>query len=1407
MRYAPPMASTVVRAAFAFACALPFALAVTAAPAQSQQETTAAIFDSPTAQTLLEDARSQAAANPAESARLLRRLLDDYGDRLVRSGGPADDLHRAAALEAEDFLRANPAVLARFRDFESRGAERMLAEEGPEATARRRRLTPSGLVATLALAEAALRSGGSDAAIDLVDRIAGHPDLKGEELLAATAIRAIARRDLGLAVEADRAALAALAEDPSLAGRGPQVAAALAALDRTAERRARSLATSPLGRGSGSAAPEGSWREIWSLELDETAFRRIFAGAVGLMNPKNVERARQDANWMTAAPTVVGNTIFLHEGFRVRALDADSRSELWSRELGVAGVEREFGSIGDLGAIAYDRGVVFLYEGHAFPNARTGSGRVWSLDAATGRTLWVTAVGRLDGGREELNGLFPVGSPEVFGDTVVVLARKPTQRLEQVDWVVGLDRSSGSVRWALSLAGTAGTRAIGGRRQAGVVRDGAYLVISTPLGVIARLRGADGQMRWLRRFPVPLRDPRFPSEPWEMGGGVAIGDRVISIAPDEFEIVALDRATGSLLETRAIGPGTQWESPRYLLSASLSDGTPLVLGIGSDIVAFDARDLSKRLWRLSERAREAGLERAQTDNRSGIRGRVSIAGERALVPGVGDLLVLDLASGRVGARIEVGHPGNAVLLDDRIVIAGDDVLKVLMPPDRAESILRARLAASPDDPSAALALVDLTLATGRPNLSLESARALEAAVARGFGDARLRQDAVDRLVDIANRHPEFGDDCYAIATRLSTALPALRVRVEIARGDFLLGSGRAPEAIACWRALSCDPELGAQLVERGRMVRAVRGEALARLARYASRDTELAALLERDAEAAVAALGGRAATPVQLAKAALAHPRTMAGARAAIDAVAGGARPELIHAALMDALVPPARVEVVDSLADAAARAASVVGGAQAERATRRRIAELLVASGIEREELRRLPGAFADLGREPLDGIDIPGRLVRTEIDAPEGASPSLLLAVQAGALARLGLEDLRPAWSLRLDDRDPLVVWSADRIVVWQSVAAIGESMLVLDPATGVPTRPAVRVADLWEAAKLIAPDQPGAQFAPDGGSFQPARIRPLCDGRSVHLVRANGDLARIGLDSPDAAPQLVRRALGVVFVSTLENGMLAIGGRDGSRDDPRSTVRVLDAVTLEERARFETRSATDVRWIRTTPLGEIYVGTVGGVEGWILSPDGGARPFLASADPECVQTSGPAIPLGGSLVVRDRVDVPLRIPILAGDPELVVLPEPPMGRSRTMRGMRLLEEGLLLHAEDRVAMLAHDGAIAGMDVSARERNFVFALPCRDTVLQIDGLGARQNEDVGASARIEFAYVLQALSRGAGLRLDADAFEMLCPNQRVDRAQVVDGWLLMSNVMGISAVRFPTGGAGTKPDDSGQP
>jgi outer membrane protein assembly factor BamB len=124
------------------------------------------------------------------------------------------------------------------------------------------------------------------------------------------------------------------------------------------------------------------------------------------------------------------------------------------------------------------------FEGHAASNRRAASSRVWCLDPANGSVRWNVDLDQI-ADREDLAGLFPVGTPLLLADTVVVAARKPTQRLEQVDWMIGLSRDDGSLRWATTIAGAPGGRGIYGRKQAGIRADGDAVAVSTPLGAIA----------------------------------------------------------------------------------------------------------------------------------------------------------------------------------------------------------------------------------------------------------------------------------------------------------------------------------------------------------------------------------------------------------------------------------------------------------------------------------------------------------------------------------------------------------------------------------------------------------------------------------------------------------------------------------------------------------------------------------------------------------------------------------------------------------------------------------------------------------------------------------------------------------------------------------------------------------
>ena len=1363
--------------------AVPAAVSIAAAQQGSQQTTTAAIADSPTAQTLIGDIRTQAKENPAESARIARRLLDEYGNRVVRVGAETDDLFKSVSEETERFLLENPTVLARFRDMELRAAERMLLDEGPAAAAARRRLTPAGLAATLILAERALRADQPLEALALLAKVRVHPDLNADSTLALATLESMALRRTGDAKGAD----AALARIDTITGIEPAAAESARAAARRTERSAGSaLGRTPLTTADEGGDPDDTWREIWSLELDQSLFKRIYGGLLSARSQRDIERARSEARLMAAVPTVLGNRVYISEGHRVRAIDIDSRDEVWSRDIGGASVGREGAPIGDLSAIAVDPGILVAYEGHATSSERTASPRVWCLDPATGAQRWNAVVDGCDS-RADLAGLFPVGAPILVSDVVVVAARKPTQRLEQVDWLLALDRTDGHLRWATSVAGAPANRLSTGRKHAALATDGAVVIDSTPLGAIVCVRANDGGIEWLRRFPVPLREPRYFAEPWECAAPAIAGNRVLTLTPDELEVVALDRASGRLLEARPIGPETEWAEPLYLVSATASDGTPIVLGVGSDIVAFDARDLSKRLWSLAATTRDINPPRAATGNRNGIRGRVSVAGQFVVVPGVQEILLLDLATGRVNARVPTGQPCNPLLLGDRIVASGDDALRVIMPSERAESMLRARLASTPNDPSAAIALLELAQATGRPKVALDAARTAEEALARGHGNEPLRGELIDKLVALAAQSPEQGNDAFSVIAKVAST-PSLRVRGEMARGEYLRSAGRAGEAVACWRQVAADPQLNTQIMDVQGVGRQVRIEALARVAQLGSRDRELAAALESDARAAVEKLGPGPGVAA-LARLAELHPRT----QSLVDAISAASDLKLAEAtalsaaAIEDCLIPPARADLIDALRADLARRSDDRGHAARLAAIDHRIAGLLHASGIDRRELERVSPPLAKVGTAPTVGFDIRARLVGESATARESHDRSLILGLQEGALVRLAGPELAPAWRLRLDDREPILLWANKRAVLWQSLPKGEDNALIVDPAAGTILYASPKAADLWPMAGGVPVEPPPDFNRPQKIAAMPALVAPVCDGESLILVRRNGDLARVGVMDERPTPILARGVIEQVVCEGLRDGLLAIGGRETTADGQRGVVAVFDARTLEPRVRIEPQSSAEVSWVYPTALGEVFIGTRMGIERWFIGPSGSALPTLVSILPESTESARPNL-LGGQLFTLDGAGRPTLLPIFAGNPRTYAYPD--AAESRQLRDILPLRDGLLLQADDRFVLLGPTGDTIGVDSNSREPNLAFAVPVDGALLQIVAL--QPDADAG-KLRYLAGCVIERLSLAQGLRNLGGAFEVKARDSRVNRVLAADGWLLLSNSQGTMAVALP--------------
>lgn len=164
-------------AAFAILCACFCAFTATLdSLAFAQEFAVVAVDDSPAAEQMLAQAEDQAANNPAESARLISRVLEEFGRKLVRVSGEQDRFVDGRS-RAESFLRSHPQVMAKFRSAQTGEAERLIAAGEDRKVVETRLLTSGGLLAAVRETQRAIELAQFVSAQNLLDSMQGHPDI------------------------------------------------------------------------------------------------------------------------------------------------------------------------------------------------------------------------------------------------------------------------------------------------------------------------------------------------------------------------------------------------------------------------------------------------------------------------------------------------------------------------------------------------------------------------------------------------------------------------------------------------------------------------------------------------------------------------------------------------------------------------------------------------------------------------------------------------------------------------------------------------------------------------------------------------------------------------------------------------------------------------------------------------------------------------------------------------------------------------------------------------------------------------------------------------------------------------------------------------------------------------------
>jgi outer membrane protein assembly factor BamB len=714
---------------------------------------------SPSAAQLLDQAGSAVATGPAEAARLAQEAVDRFAGKLV-PWPPEPDRFRPVELAVPEFLKAHPEVLARWLATEGPVAQRQLEEGQSLAVARFRPLAPAAVPAMLALTQAALDAGRTSEAWGWIERLLAHPDLAAEDRARVEAVgRVIAARWV----------------------RVPDAA--------------------PAAAGTGGAV---TWQPLWSQPLTSAWIASRVHGLESQPAAQLRQIAAADGSGLLATPTFHEGSLLVADGMQVTAMERFSGSVVWAREV-VRSEEPPAGPMGDVATVVVAGDRLLTLPGYAMSEQRWMSPAILELEAGTGERIWDLRLDRLP--LEAMEELFPHGRGLMLDDVAVVQARKSNSRLESAAWLLGVDRIEERLRWMVSLGAAGGLRLAASRPLGSPVLLGGDVVAASSLGVVARVGAGLGSVKWLRRWPPPLREPRDNAPPWQLPSPVADDRLVAWITPDAASIVGLDPADGRTIWRRPIGVDT----PAGLVRTLLLD-RDRIYAIGEDVVALPRSDPQSQLWRLSDRLGES----------SPVRGEVTLGtlddGSVALVvPTSSRVLLVSPIDGGLIAELPIEPGGgNTALQGGQLAVVSGDRVTLAMPGEQGERLLRQRLAERPQDPRRGLALIELGRAWRRGELMIDGAAATARALG-ALGDAEatsVRAEVVQRLLDPAVLEtvgPAEADRLLVLAGELART-PAQRAAVNLRQGDRAVAERRGSAAAEIYRRVWGDAELAAALL-------------------------------------------------------------------------------------------------------------------------------------------------------------------------------------------------------------------------------------------------------------------------------------------------------------------------------------------------------------------------------------------------------------------------------------------------------------------------------------------------------------------------------------------------------------------------------------------------------------------
>ncbi len=1261
-----------------------------------------------------------------EAVRLIQRVLDEQGDRLIESERPG--LFVPVRRRVHQHLLDTPELLGAYRARQSPRAGALLDQGDWRRVERDYWLTAAGAEAALRLAQTLIESARFGSGLHELAALERHPDAPA--IAAAAADLAAA----GASYDGSDEAWSLATRWAARAGRQPPSRVRVEPPPAREE-----PARSPLAWSS--TPPPGA-------SLEGVVPRALHAGELTELDPspQRIDApggrplARVELPW--TLPTVSGRFVVTNDGLTVSCFDRFTLRPVWRVRTG--GEPAQDGSntresrsrigriVEDSSSVTVDGDDVFAGLGLARSGADLSAARVTRIDLRTGLVRWSATLGELS---PSLEGAEPRGPVIVDGDVVIVGARKNlrSRRLVALT-LVGLDRESGRLLWErpVGSAGSLPFQQLTHLAEGATIGDG-VVFWSDKMGLIAAVETGTGRVRWVRRTTAPDLYSRGARVPFATSMPVLAGGSLFVLTPDQSQILRLDPDSGDVLNARMAEPIGE--------SAYLVRVGDRLACIGENRIAFyDIENFDGPPPRVV-----GPLDPAA------IRGRVTAAGDRLAVPIESGLALVSTDPAQPVETLELETTGNAVLGPGQVIVADEAEVRSYLSWSTASGMLRDRVEAG--DIGAALALAELAQRSGHPDGVLPAADAA-IAIARADGPSR------DLVFTTLRRLIEPGPDAPSLSAEIRGGLIDRLARVArtgeqrlahaLAQGDWRTTAGDIAGASDAYQSVLLDPMLarsiwnGGGLSVRGELEASRRLQSLAE--RYGSAATEGPDRLARAQADALAATDD----PEPWAELARRFPAasTAPGAWhrsaegwAARDRWASAeraARLGLRAAELAARRGDPSGEALVDALAgtliaalvnqDRADEAPSTLSGLAARFS--RAVQPLRDGRPVAIETAT--PDRRPSLGHA-FERNDTPPVLTGSPVATSVGGDPALVL-LHAPQIARLSLHRAGPSgisevWRVDAAPLGTPALAHADRdrlIVVWPADSVNGTTVTAVAYATE-------DGRELWRSAigqrlgalPPLLPD-PGSRedaqiISPLDGAVANSQVLAACDGRTLVATdrrgRAMGIDASTGRELWAGALQMTR-----VFGLDLNAGVMGVCGAAVRDTDPnqldiafRGVGEAIDPRTGETLQMLDDTGA-DARWVRVASDGQVIFGASGSVIA-LDTLDG--RVDWTNADETLVSSQGAWI-LGDAIAVQSAERRVWLLPRREGMRRATPLDT--MGRGVDTGWVTLESRDRRIVAYGATGLYAYDteGAFIAGDAISTDRAFLLtALADRHAVL----------------------------------------------------------------------------------------